>query len=363
MKTHHHIALLAAIITTNLSADTIILKTGKKYDGRVISEDEKSYFCEIQVTKSIKDERRFAKDQVREIIRESAEHKELEKITKLVPTPDRMAAAAYDKRITATKAFIAKYPKSKHLDKAKTILATLRQEQKTIAKGGLKLDGQLIPADDIEANAYDIHARILYHDIKALAAAGHYQKALRKWETLKNDYQLTTQLNNLEARTAKRKAALESMSESDRQRAESLLAKKQKAYAALVEKEKTQLRTQWLTINPSNKEALEHNLRSIDTLANSLHNQRTTQTTPAGPVFRDAWSALAGGDLQEAEKLIQELKSMQIPEKYTSPLATRLKEKQAARAAAEKAAKLRAEQQAAEKAAAEKKADQPEANK
>ncbi|MBT8044306.1 MAG: hypothetical protein KJO79_05085 [Verrucomicrobiae bacterium] len=381
MKISHCIALLTALLTASIIADTIILKTGVKYQGKVISQDEESYLCEIYVTKSIRDERRIPKDQVQEIIKKSEDAKAITHLQSLVPTPDRLTLDAYEKRIKAAKSFLTKFPKSKHIAEAKKIMATLQEEQKAIADGGIKLGGQIISADDMEANAYDIDARILFQDLKKYSANGNYQRALRKWEILEKEYskssayhdslgiisrilksykvELTSLINSHEAREAKRKAALESLEEGDRERTVSYLAEKHKAYENLNEREKKELRTRWLTIDPYHKKALDYNLRSINTVMNSLRNTKSAKTELAGPTYRGVWSALAEGNLEQAEKLIKQLESMRIPEKYTSLLAQQLEQKKANKAAEEKAAKERAEKEKIEKeAAAETSADE-----
>ena len=188
MKISHYLLLITAALTSSITADTILLKSGKKYEGKVISQDDKSYLVEVYVTKSIKDERRIPKDLVREIIPQAKDAKDFEIVKNLVPTPDRLDANAYAPRIKTAQEFLTKFPKSKHSKLVKTIIQTLEKEHHAISKGGIKLGGQLISAADLEANAYDIHARILLLDMKSHASNGNYQQALRKWETLQNTY-------------------------------------------------------------------------------------------------------------------------------------------------------------------------------
>ncbi|MCP5534691.1 MAG: hypothetical protein H7A51_00480 [Akkermansiaceae bacterium] len=375
MKIHNYLLLVIAVFTPALSADTIVLKSGKKYEGRILSQDDTSYLVEVFVTKSIKDERRIPKDHVQEIITQAEDDKEFETIKNLVPTPDRIDADNCEARIKSARDFIAKYPKSKHVKAANTIIGTLEKEYQVISKGGLKLGGQLITSADLEANTYDIHARMLLIDIKHLSARGSYQQALRAWETLQNDYsksaayvssnaiagrilrahiaELKKWIKTLDAREATRKSALESLEAGDRERTIALLAEKQQAYNALIEKEEKELRTRWLTIDPYHKKALDYNLRNSESALNSLGAKSSTQTELAGPAFRGAWSALAKGDLEEAAKLIHKLESMHLPAKYTEPLAKQLEEKQATQAAEAQAAKERAEQERLEKIKAE----------
>ncbi len=365
-------------------ADTIVLKTGKTHEGRVISEDATSYLFEINVTSSIKDERRIPKDHVKEIIKESIESKDFKRISALVPMRDLQPAAAYTKRIEIAKSFITKFPKSKHGAAAKKILSTLEKEHQTISDGGIKLDGQLISHSDIEANAYDIHASLLLRDMERLSAARRYHEALRKWETLDSDYRNSTSFRNgiptakriiqtyqislkllldtLDTRIAARKSAIDSMNANDRERTEIVLAEQQKRHAILVEKEKTNLRLKWLTVDPYDKASIDHNYRQTATTLKSitsLSNTNAKELKLAGPTYRDAWAALAKGDLDGAELHLKNLRSLRLPERYITTLQTKLQEKRDAKTEADKKAK----QEAAEEKLRQSKLDKEAAEK
>lgn len=387
MKKHHTLLCIASVLTGTLTADTIELKSGVKYQGKVISEDEKSYLVEIRHTASIKDERRIAKDLVRNIISDAKDSDDYKKVKACYPTPDMLSQKGYDKRIKLAADFLKKYPKSTHTKEVKTIFTELKKENQVVSQGGMKLGGQLILASDIEVNSYDIHARIIGKDILKLAKSGNYQLSLRKWEELQSDYphsetykesiplvlrvlrayqgELQKHLDTLEARIDKRKTVIESLEANDQKRTLKLLDDKKKRYSSIIEKEKSELQTKWLTIDPFHKEALDHNLRNAQSSQQQLSNINTADIKLAGSDFRGAWSALANGDLEDVAVHLQALSSMQLPEKYTTPLKQKLEEQKAAQlakkeaeeeaAAAAKAAEEKAAKEAKEKAAQEKK--------
>jgi len=384
MKFHYKLLLITGLLSGSLSADTIILKTGVKYNGKVLSEDETSYLVEVNVTKSIRDERRIPKDHVKEIVKDSPAEKAHKALGKLTPTPDSLSLSDYAVRIKSAQEFLRLHPKSEQSKAVKKALETLEKESKIISAGGIKLDGQLISVSDIEANAYDIHARALASDFAQLASQGQHQQALRKWETLKDDYPaskayvkflplavrvvrgyqkyLDDHITTLDARIKKRQNVLESLPENDRSRAEAAIAQKQAKYATLIDKEEKELKTRWLTLDPFNKHALDFNRRSTDTELQNLTKVDPSTVKLAGPTYRSAWTALASGNLEEASKLINELKSAyRLTEKYTAPLNAQLEEKKGDQLAAQKkAAEMKAEQERlaleeAKKAAAEAK--------
>ena len=76
-------AILLAMAASGLAfADTIVMKDGTKYEGEVLSEDAESYTMAIQVTPSIKDERRLLKADVESVKRSSPDDEAFEEIDK-----------------------------------------------------------------------------------------------------------------------------------------------------------------------------------------------------------------------------------------------------------------------------------------
>lgn len=373
---HRTLFLMAGLLTSPLTADTIELKSGVKYQGKVISEDEKSYLVEIHHSASIKDERRISKDQVRKIVSEASDTKEFKAIKDLVPTPDSLTEKDYLERIKMTSDFIKKHPKSKLTKKAKPILKTLTQEKQAIVNGGIKLNGKIIAASDLKTNAYDIDASLLAQKVKKLAKGRKLQLALRQWEKLEQNYPYSTaykntlpfiprvlkvykaelqkNLDSLDAQINKREKIMESLSNSDRSRTEKALETKQKKYANLIAKEEKELNTKWLTIDPFSRTALEFNLRSIESAQQEISSTQASQIKLAGDDLRAAWTSLENGDLEGAETRLQALSSLNIPAKYTAPISQQLAEKQASAKKAEEEAAAAAKADEEEEKADEK---------
>ncbi len=373
MKPLYHALSCVVLLTLSLKADTFILKSGIKYDATIISQDEKSYTLSIQITPSIKDERRILKDQVKEIIREAKDAKDYTSLKKLLPTPDQLPLKSYASRIKTAKDFMANHPNSKHLSEAKSILKTLRAEEAVVRSGGLKLAGKLIPAADRETNAYDIDAEILFLEMKKLALQRRYQPSLRKWETLKTNYphskayqenrsfakrvirtyaaQLTHLQSSLDKRIEQRETTLKNLSELNRERALTNQKEHDAKYASLIERESKELKTDWLTIDPFNQKAIAHNLSSATKELSALRASLKSTTPLAGPILQNAYSALAKDNLKETQELLQSLKSLKIPEKYLAPIREQLSQKLAKREAEQKAAAELEKQLLAEKAA------------
>jgi len=386
MKTQSLILIIASVLTSTLSADTIELQSGVKYDGSILSEDEKTYLIEIYHSDSIKDERRILKKEVKNITIDSADTKDYKIIKVFVPTPDMLSKKSYLKRIELASSFLKKYPGSTRarITEVNTILKTLENENEVILNGGLKLKGVLISATQVQKNAYDIDAIILFLKIKKIARSGNYQLSLRTWENLQSNFpcssayqeslpiisrilkaykaELDKNLNSLELRMSKRAAAIKSLDSHDQSRAAQVIAEKNKIYDALIDKEQKELKTKWLTIDPFNKRALDYNLRNTETALNNISRMDTSKLELAAPHISSTLSALNKGNIQDAEAGIKKLTSMKLPTKYIEPLTQQLEEKKLAIIQEKEAEENRA-REAAFKAEAEKKAAEKEAKK
>jgi hypothetical protein len=378
MKTHT-LLLIAYVLTSTLSADTIELQSGVKYQGKILSEDEKTYLFEIHHSDSIKDERRIPKKEVKNIAVDSADTKDYTTIKAFVPTPDMLSKKSYLKRIELASSFLKKYPGSTRgrINEVNTILKTLKNENEVISNGGFKLKGVLISATQVQKNAYDIDAIILLLKIKKIARSGNYQLSLRSWENLQSNFpyssayqeslpivsrilkahkaELDKNLNSLERRMNKREAAIKSLDKHDQSRANQVIAEKNKIYEARIDKQKKELKTKWLTIDPFNRQALDYNLRNTKAAINNISRMDTSKLELAAPHISSTLSALNKGNIPDAAAGIKKLTSMKLPPKYIEPLTQQLEEKKLAIAQEKEAEKKRA-LEAVLKAEAEKKA-------
>jgi hypothetical protein len=193
MKTRHlTTACLFLALSATVDADTFQLKDGTSLEGRVIREDSTSYFLEVQVTKSIKDERTIAKADVRSIEREQPDLKAFEAIQPLLPTPDLLTADEYSQRIRAVEKFLADHRGSSRSKVAKEMLAKLKSEANEILAGGIKMNGRIVTPADYRANAYEIDARVQEAKIRAMIKEGNYLQALRAFNDMSRDFRNTT---------------------------------------------------------------------------------------------------------------------------------------------------------------------------
>ena len=179
------VCLLAAVIGSaglSLAGDIIKLKTGEKLDGLIVSETPTEVTIEIQTGKggSIKDPRKIARKDIAELIKATPDQFEAAELAKLLPSPDMMTDAAYQKVITEKlEPFLKKYPASRYKADVEAILKAYKEEMAKAKTGAKKLEGVWVPPAEQEWNAYNFEARLQRVEIARLLKAGSPEAAYR----------------------------------------------------------------------------------------------------------------------------------------------------------------------------------------
>lgn len=334
-----------------LRGDTFVLKDGSKLEGRILRQDGDSYLLEVQVTKSIRDERLVAKADVVKIERHDPEKVDFSVITQLVPVPDLLTAADYAARIRKVEHFIASHRMTANSREAMVILAKLQAEAAEVAAGAIKLEGQMISAAERQTNAYEVDARIQAFKIRRMVQDRHTLQALRAFSAFERDFPNTTAraelvplmaqvinayvadtlniLKGYEARVKERKAGLASMTVQDRKISQTAIREQSVELAHQFKREKDAQQL-WVTRHPYSKESLEdavtsgrQELSRLSAMASEL-----TPEIDGGQAFRNAMHLIQRkGEEAAIKAAIAAAKSASVPETYLAML-------RAARAAA-----------------------------
>lgn len=344
MKTRHIFRFIPLLALSTTFADTIELKDGTTYEGTVVKEDGEDYIVEIQVTKSIRDERRIPRADVLRIVAERKDETEFEALPKLVPAPDLLTEAEYDARISQVEAYLRKYPRSLKKNEASKILEQLETERKAVADGGVKFGGKIIPASERNPQAYALDARIAAAKVQRHGDAGEMLAALRSWTEFEKEFQgssayldtipygtklmrsylktVTDALNSFDARVQDRRTGLSRMSPSDRTRAEQVITEEQAAYQRRVEAEKAS-GMKWLSLDPFVRQPIEETKRQLESEIRRLENLNSASLPKIEEAYAEAWEALTkqGATQQEIDAAYSKARGAQIPAKYLEILA------------------------------------------
>ncbi len=323
-------------------ADTFTLKDGTVLEGAIAKEEADSYTVEVQVTKSIKDERKIAKADVAKLDRAKPDLIAFVPIRKLIPTPDLLTANNYARKIAEVQKFIDQNRSSSKSNEAKAILLTLKTEADAISARGLKINGKILTFAEYEANQYDFDARIAEAKIHALVESEQVLAALRAFSDFDRDYSTTlssgslapfisrvisnyveeTQLSlaALDTKLKERETGLQRMALLDRKSTEAAIKEENAAIEARYLSEKGG-KSPWPTISPYHKASMEDTLTFAKQELVRLASVKTVLGVDGGRAYRDVYSAVkSGANTATLTAAFTAAKAAMVPDRYLAPL-------------------------------------------
>lgn len=345
MKTRQLFRFLPLLVLGTAFSDTIEMKDGTTYEGTVVKEDGEDYIVEIQVTKSIRDERRIPRADVLRIVAERKDETDFEALPKLVPAPDLLTEAEYDSRISQVEQYLRKYPRSPKKAEASKILDQLEAERKAIIGGGVKFGGKMISAAERNPQAYALDARIAAAKVERHGDAGEMLPALRAWTDLEKEFQGSTAyqdtapyavklmraylntvneaLAGFDARVKERETGLSRMSTADRTRSSEAIADDLAAYQRRVDAEKA-AGIKWLSLDPYAKQPMEETKRMLESEIRRIENLSPASLPKIEAAYAEAWEAMtkSGATQQEVDAAYSKARGSQVPAKYLEILAS-----------------------------------------
>ena len=328
-------------------ADTFTLKDGSVLEGTILKQEADTYVIEVNVTKTIKDERKIAKADVLKVVSAKPDELAFAAITDLVPTPDFLTADDYPEKIATVTRFLDQNKGSFKSKDARAMLETLKAEAAAISAGGIKLGGKVIPHSEYLANAYDIDARIQEAKIRKLVDEGELFEAVRTFAAFDRDYRTTLSygslapfmvqvvrtyvaetkqlLLTLDARTKQREVGLDRMAVQDRKITEAAIKAEAAEIEARYQSEKKNTGV-WVTTNPYHKASLEDTVRFGEQEITRLAPVKTTLGVDGGKCFRDAYAAAHGrGDAAALTAALTAAKAAMVAPRYLEPLEAMIK--------------------------------------
>lgn len=323
-------------------AETFLMKDGTTMEGTILSETPESYIIEVNVTKSIKDERTIAKADVEKVQRDRPDLTAFEEIEKLSPTPDFLTADEYARRIRKVETFLKVHMGSSKSKEAKAILATLKSEANEVLAGGIKINGKIVPPAEYRSNMYDLDARIHEAKIRTLVKHSMLLHALRSYQEFDSHFRSTTinaqiiplmiqvihaylaeieqSASTFTNRARTRELGLQRMPASDRHATAQAIAEENAALERQFKKEKN-AKIGWVTTHPFFKPALDDALAYGKQELTRLNAMKSAPTVDGGKIFRDAMSKIqTQGNAAAVSAAIASARAANISQKYISIL-------------------------------------------
>lgn len=340
MNTLIPLALLS--LGVSCLADTIRLRDGKELEGVIISEEAEYYVAMVKVTKTIRDQRKIPKSQVLEIVAEKKDQLAFEKVRPQVPTPDLLGPEEYERLIENTKAFLTEHSGSPLVSDAKRILAELQKEDAEVRAGGIKFNGELIPASERAKKAYTLDSKIVANSVTTNGDAGRRTAALRAWTKLEKDFKtsrafidtkpyvielmktqmalIDKQLASFDRRMKEREDGIARIPAKDRERTERILREQSDNYLNIIASEK-EAGIRWISLDPNHQEPMKRMRQLLERESQRLEKLSTSQLPDGDHAWEEAWSALQGSPTpEEARNALATARSGQLPKSYLEKL-------------------------------------------
>ena len=328
-------------------ADTIVLNNGESFVGKIIFEDEAQYVLEVQFAKSIRDEKKFLKSDVKTITKQTADVEDFEKLRVLVPVPDLVDLGGYEESLKKLAEFSKNHPKSTKLKDVKEMQELLDQELAVVRPGGFKLSGVLVSHEDYLADAYSYDEKILVRKIQHEISRRSFIGALRLFAQFEANFAdgkmreeilpsikqvlaayrttLAESLEGYDGRTKDREAGLARMSLENRVDTERAINEEMAELKNRFDREKIE-KNPWVTPHANMKETIIEALRQVDNEIRRLEapSKRQPLEFPLEEVYRSAWFCLSTASAEDQKLILENAKRDRMPAVYLTKLQERL---------------------------------------
>jgi len=321
---------LLLCLAGGLRADTVILKSGEKVDGKILSETDSEMTISVNVTATIKDERVVKKTEIDKVLKVSPDSEAWTPLMGLTPGVDSLELDDYSRVILALQYFITSHPESTFVPQAKERLATFTDEQKLVEQGQMKVEGQWLTKERVAEERVQIGGRILLNRMKRSASVGLLTEAMAIFDQMEKGFNGSASypeaveyarqiLPPLKVAVEQRQAQYKRRTDDEKRRLVTAKGTERDQLAAIVKSERTKAEAtiaaiekagvKWLPLHPVTE-------RSLAALATRTAAEATRLKALPIEKMRDAVksaevasSALIGGDIERAEKALQEATS------------------------------------------------------
>ena len=179
-------ALLAALLlqTSYLLADAVILKSGERIEGKILSETDTEISIQYMVSATIKDERTVKKADVDKVEKAAPDIEAWSLVKDFKLSEDSLDAATYTHYINSLRGFATQFPASAYAAAAKTAADAIEAEKKRVDSGEFKFDGKWLTKEEVQKERTQILGSSYLRQMKKHAAAGRLQDSIMAFEAL-----------------------------------------------------------------------------------------------------------------------------------------------------------------------------------
>lgn len=178
----------AAILCASAFGDTIILKSGEKIEGKVLSETPTELTVEVKVSAGITDQTKIPKDTVEKIEKEQPDLVAWQSLKNIKLGTNSLTAAQYEAAMRPLQNFVTDYPNSPHKAEAEKIIASFAEEKKRVDAGEVRLGARWLSKEEVAKERYQINATLAYQYMRGQINGGDLVGALNSFEQIDKNF-------------------------------------------------------------------------------------------------------------------------------------------------------------------------------
>lgn len=178
----------AAILCASAFADTIILKSGEKIEGKVIEETATELTVDVKVSAGVTDQTKIAKDTIAKIEKEQLDEVAWQSLKNVKLGANSLPATQYDTVMRPLQNFVTDFPTSAHKVEAEKTIAAFAEEKKRVDAGEARLGQKWLTKEEVAKERYQINAMLAYQHMRGQATAGDLVGALNSFEQIDKNF-------------------------------------------------------------------------------------------------------------------------------------------------------------------------------
>jgi hypothetical protein len=178
------VSLLLVFCFSRCLADTVILNTGDKLEGKITNESATDITIDVRVSPTISDEKIIPRNTIRQIEKTPPDEIAYQEISNLKPDPMTAQQTVIDHAVASLNSYLQKYPQSPRVADVKAALESFQNEKDHLAKGEVKYYGKWITGEEAAKRKVQIDGQTLLVAMKGQVSQGDLVAALNTFDQL-----------------------------------------------------------------------------------------------------------------------------------------------------------------------------------
>ncbi len=334
-------------LCASLRADTVILKSGDKVEGKILSETDAEVTMSVQVTATIKDERVIKRSEIDKVEKVQPDETAWALIANFMPGAESLERDDYERVKAALGSFTGSFPQSSHAQVVQKRLDEFTAESVRVNLGEVKLNGQWMSKEKVQEEQIQIGGRILLNRMNRAAGAGQLTEAMAIFDQLEKgfvgsaSYPESVELARrvlppLSQTVEQRNIQYKRRVEDEKQRLKNSKGAELAQLDALIKKEVATTEAtlaaiersgaKWLPLQPVNARSLTSLASRVTSESSRLAALPIEKMKESIKAAEEARNALAVRDFDGAEKSLREASSAWSANELAKRLQTKLTE-------------------------------------